>query len=101
MSTIPGRRPQTLCFLPSGETVNISTDNQITINELIPLICTHYGYTGMIVRKPGRHSDVLSHNASNAKVKTFIQYSLTPFESGLAETLNWYSKRIGGNGQIR
>lgn len=83
--------------LPSGETVNISTDNQITINELIPLICTHYGYTGMIVRKPGRHSDVLSHNASNAKVKTFIQYSLTPFESGLAETLNWYSKRIGGN----
>ena len=83
--------------LPSGETVNISTDNQITINELIPLICTHYGYTGMIVRKPGRHSDVLSHNASNAKVKTFIQYSLTPFERGLAETLNWYSKRIGGN----
>lgn len=81
--------------LPSGETVNISTDNQTTINELIPLICAHYGYGGEILRKPARHSDVLSHNASNEKVKSLIQYRLTPFEQGLAETLDWYSHIIG------
>lgn len=81
--------------LPSGETVNISTDNQTTINELIPLICAHYGYGGEILRKPARHSDVLSHNASNEKVKSLIQYRLTPFEQGLAETLDWYSQIIG------
>ncbi len=81
--------------LPSGETVNISTDNQTTINELIPRICAHYGYTGEILRKPARHSDVLSHNASNEKVKGLIQYRLTPFEQGLAETLDWYTHLIG------
>jgi UDP-glucose 4-epimerase len=81
--------------LPSGETVNISTDNQFSINELIPLICTHYGYSGEILRKPARHSDVLSHNASNDKVKGLIQYRLTPFEQGLAETLDWYTHLIG------
>lgn len=81
--------------LPSGETVNISTDNQTTINELIPRICTHYGYTGQTLRKPARHSDVLSHNASNEKVKGLIQYRLTPFEQGLAETLDWYTHLIG------
>ncbi|MBU1281928.1 MAG: GDP-mannose 4,6-dehydratase [Gammaproteobacteria bacterium] len=81
--------------LPSGETVNISTDNQTTINQLIPLICAHYGYGGEILRKPARHSDVLSHNASNEKVKSLIQYRLTPFEQGLAETLEWYSHIIG------
>lgn len=81
--------------LPSGETVNISTDNQTTINELIPLICAHYGYGGEILRKPARHSDVLSHNASNEKVKGLIQYSLTPFDKGLADTLAWYTGQIG------
>lgn len=81
--------------LPSGETVNISTDNQISINELIPLICAHHCYTGEILRKPARHSDVLSHNASNEKVTGLIQYRLTPFEQGLAETLDWYTHLIG------
>ena len=81
--------------LPSGETVNISTDNQTTINDLIPRICAHYGYTGEILRKPARHSDVLSHNASNEKVKRLIQYRLTPFGQGLAETLDWYTNLIG------
>ena len=80
--------------LPSGETVNISTDNQITINELIPRICAHYGYSGEIIRKPGRHSDVLSHYASNQKVKGLIHYRLTPFDYGLKQTLEWYRQRI-------
>ncbi len=75
--------------LPSGESVNISTDNQISINELIPRICAHYDYKGEILRKSARHSDVLSHNASNDRVKRFIKYRLTPFEKGLAETLDW------------
>ncbi|QDG59407.1 dTDP-glucose 4,6-dehydratase [Pseudomonas sp. NIBRBAC000502773] len=80
--------------LPSGETVNISTDNQISITELIERICTAFDYSGEILRKPGRHSDVLCHNASNEKVKGLIQYSLTPFDKGLAETLAWYKQRI-------
>lgn len=80
----------------SGETVNISTDNQITINELIPAICAHYGYTGPVLRKEGRKSDVLCHNASNAKVKAMIDYHLTPFEKGLAETLEWYRTQLTG-----
>lgn len=83
----------------AGETVNISTDNQITINELVPTICKHYGYTGTILRKEGRKSDVLCHNASNEKVKAMIDYQLTPFETGLARTLDWYRLQLGGNGQ--
>lgn len=80
--------------LPSGETVNISTDNQISITQLIERICTAFDYSGEILRKPGRHSDVLCHNASNEKVKGLIQYSLTPFDKGLADTLAWYKQRI-------
>lgn len=80
----------------AGETVNISTDNQISINDLINRICLHYKYEGDILRKPARHSDVLAHNASNNKVKKLIQYRLTPFDVGLRETLNWYTQELGG-----
>jgi UDP-glucose 4-epimerase len=76
--------------LPSGETVNISTDNQISIADLVARICDRLGYRGEIARKPGRHSDVLCHNASNARVRSVIDYTLTPFDTGLDLTLDHY-----------
>jgi UDP-glucose 4-epimerase len=82
--------------LPAGENVNISTDNQITIEELIGRICRHMGYGGEIARGEARPADVLCHNASNAKVRTFIDYQLTPFDEGLERTLDWYRSRWGG-----
>ena len=87
------------CVQKPGESVNISTDNQVTINELVPAICAHYGYTGPVLRKEARKSDVLRHNASNEKVRAMIDYQLTPFEKGLAQTLDWYRAELGGNGQ--
>jgi UDP-glucose 4-epimerase len=82
--------------MPAGETVNISTDNQISINELVPKVCDYYGYQGEILRKASRKSDVLSHNASNEKIKGLIDYQLTSFEDGLNTTLEWYRSIIVG-----
>ena len=81
--------------VPSGDNVNISTDNTATVENLIHRICEHYGYAGEIPRKAARKSDVLCHNASNTKVKSLINYQLTPFDAGLAATLNWYRERLG------
>jgi len=81
--------------LPAGESVNISTDNQIAIGDLVTRIAAMLGYREEIVRKPARQADVLCHNASNQKVRALIDYSLTDFEAGLRETLDWYVNRIG------
>jgi len=81
--------------LPAGESVNISTDNQIAIGELVMRIASTLGYSKEIVRKPARQADVLCHNACNKKVRSLIDYSLTDFDIGLRETLGWYAKRIG------
>lgn len=78
----------------TGDSVNISTDNQITVAELLPRICQDMGYTGEIINKPGRKSDVLCHIASNVKIRTMIDYTLTPFEQGLRDTLAWYRANI-------
>lgn len=76
--------------LPAGETVNISTDNQIAVADLIADIADALGYTQAILRKPARPSDVLCHNASNQKVRSLINYTLTPFPDGLKLTLDHY-----------
>lgn len=81
-------------LMAAGDSVNISTDNQITIAELLPKICESMSYSGEIIRKPGRKSDVLCHIASNEKIRSMIEYTLTPFEQGLTETLDWYRANI-------
>jgi UDP-glucose 4-epimerase len=84
--------------MTAGDNVNVSTDNQVTIDDLIGRICRHLGYTGEIVRREARKSDVDCHNASNAKVRALIDYQLTPFETGLAATLDWYRDRLAPAG---
>ena len=80
--------------LPAGESVNISTDNQVAIGALVTQIASILGYKGEILRKPARAADVLCHNASNQKVHSLIDYSLTDFDKGLSETLGWYINRF-------
>lgn len=80
--------------MPKGDSVNLSTDNQISIRDLLHKICADMNYSGKIVNKPERKSDVLCHNASNEKIKKMIDYSLTPFDQGLRETLAWYQQMI-------
>lgn len=82
--------------MPIGESVNISTDNQHTVKELLQKILAHYNYQGELIRKEARGADVLAHNASNEKVKSLIEYNLTSFEDGLAKTLDWYQAKFSG-----
>lgn len=80
--------------MPKGESVNISTDNQISVNQLIPRICKLMDYTGEIIRKPERASDVKCHNACNKKIHSLIDFQLTSFETGLSDTIKWYKENI-------
>ena len=80
--------------MKAGDSVNIATDNQITVATLLSDICELMAYKGEVVNKLGRKSDVLCHIASNEKVHGMIEYTLTPFERGLRETVNWYQANI-------
>ncbi len=83
-------------ILKSGENVNISTDGQLTIKDVVHKICDVMGYKGDIIEKEARSADVLCHNASNKKVKELISYQLTSFENGLIKTVDWYLKHFRG-----
>lgn len=81
---------QLYSVLPAGESVNISTKGQIAIGDLIHRICDEMDYTGEILYKPARNSDVECHNASNKKINELIDYRITPFDEGLKTTIKWY-----------
>ncbi len=77
-----------------GTSVNISTNGQISVKDLIEQICKNMRFTGEILYKEKRNADVLCHNASNAKLKELIEFNPTPFDEGLRLTLNWYEENI-------
>ena len=77
-----------------GDSINISTDNQICVKDLIYKIAEIMNYKGKVLQKKAREADVQTHNASNKKIKKMIEYNLTPFEDGLRETIAWYVRNI-------
>nr|WP_231566584.1 NAD-dependent epimerase/dehydratase family protein [Pontibacillus marinus] len=85
--------------LPSGECVNISSNNQIPINDVINKIATILQYKGEIIRKEERVSDVKIHLGSNEKLNSLNdKVIMTDFDSGLKKTVNWY-KGVIQNGK--
>lgn len=81
-------------LMQKAESINISTDGQVSMNDVITKIVHIMEYKGEVLRKPARGADVKCHNASNTKVKSMIDYQLTSFETGLAKTIKWYQENI-------
>lgn len=80
--------------MEKADSVNISTDGQISMKEVIERIVDIMEYKGEILNKPARGADVECHNASNEKIKSMIDYQLTPFDKGLEKTIKWYKENI-------
>lgn len=80
--------------MEKADSVNISTDGQVAIKDLVHQVVRIMNYDGQILSKEARGADVECHNASNAKVKKLINYQLTPFDVGLKKTLDWYKENI-------
>lgn len=81
-------------LMHKAQSINISTDGQISMKEVVAKIVKLMDYKGEILNKPARGADVECHNASNDKIKSMIDYQLTSFEDGLEKTIEWYREHI-------
>ncbi|MDD5359051.1 MAG: SDR family NAD(P)-dependent oxidoreductase [Sulfurovaceae bacterium] len=81
-------------LMQKADSVNISTDGQISMKDVIYKIANLMDYKGEILNKPARGADVECHNASNLKIRSMIDYQLTSFEDGLVKTIDWYKENI-------
>jgi len=72
----------------SGECVNITTDQQLSIEKVVEIIAQAMNYEGEILKKPNRKADVISHRGSEQKLKSLIkQYERTSFKEGIEATI--------------
>ena len=81
-------------LIKPGDSVNVSTDNQIKILDVVKKVCDLMNYDGEIDFSPARSADVQCHNADNSKIKSLIDYRLTSFDEGMAKTIDWYKKEF-------
>ncbi len=77
-----------------SEPINLGVGREITIKNLIKIICTQMKFKGEIrwdkTKSDGQPRRML--DTSRAK-KEFGFVAKTPFETGLRKTINWYSKK--------
>jgi UDP-glucose 4-epimerase len=81
-------------FIKAGDAVNVSTDNQTAIIDVIKKVCDLMEYKGEIDFLPARSADVQCHNADNSKIKSLIEYKPTSFDEGMIKTIDWYKKEF-------
>jgi len=82
-------------LIPAGECVNITNDQQLSVEEVIDTIVEAMGYTGEIIKKKERKSDVINHRGSNKKLESLVGgIQKTNFKEGIERTINWIKNEI-------
>lgn len=82
-------------IISPGECVNISTDQQLSIKNVVETIIEVMKYKGNVLRKSGRTSDVISHRGSVEKLHNMVgKYDRTPFKDGIVATVNWVRDNV-------
>ena len=70
--------------------VNIASDQEISIRDLVSKVCSIVGYDGDIVWNTLYPDGQMRKKLSTEKMKKYINTNITPLEIGLTETIRYY-----------
>jgi UDP-glucose 4-epimerase len=77
----------------SGETINISTGYETSINDLYLVMADIAGFDDPPLRGPARPGDLLRNALDPSKAKKLLEWQAwTPLREGLEKTLAWFRK---------
>ena len=76
-----------------GDVVNVASNNEITVIDLIKKISDKMGYKGDFKFLKKRDADVVRHRGSSARLKKLIKQKITNFDNALIKTIKWYSRK--------
>jgi UDP-glucose 4-epimerase len=76
-----------------GKAINISSNQEMSINEMIKTIIDEMDYKGEIIRKSRRIGDVDRHCGDNSLLKSILgEIQLTAFSEGIKKTVAYYKQ---------
>lgn len=74
-----------------GQTINLGSGHEVTINELARLVARVAGAAATVRHEAGRPGDVLRLYADPTRARTLVGYAAAvPLEEGLRRLLAWY-----------
>lgn len=73
-----------------GDRINLSTDENTTIKELVEAVSEVVGYEGKIVWDTDKQDGQMIKKLDITKMKNLLDVKLTPLKEGLKETVEWY-----------
>jgi len=77
------------------EFVNIGSDEELTIKELVTKLTKAFGFTGKVVWNKDKPNGQPRRKLDNTKLKKLGWKSKTSFDAGLKLTIDWYKKDRG------
>lgn len=84
------------CDAGSGETINVGTGIETTINELYKLMSEVAGYTGEPERGPARHGDLMRNSLDPSKAQKVLGWKpWTSLSDGVRATYEWFQQNAG------
>ena len=77
------------------EFVNIGSDEELTIKDLVTKLTKAFGFTGKVVWNKDKPNGQPRRKLDNTKLKKLGWKSKTSFDDGLKLTIDWYKKDRG------
>jgi nucleoside-diphosphate-sugar epimerase len=79
-----------------GETINISSGSEISVNDLITILEKQLGKKAKIKHAPEVKGDIISNQADVSKAKRLLNFEAkTSMEEGIKMAIEWYRKEHG------
>jgi UDP-glucose 4-epimerase len=84
------------CDQASGETINIGTGHETTINQLFKVMAEAAGYAGEAIYGPPRPGDVPRSALDPSKAARVLDWEpWTSLEEGVQQTVSWFAANAG------
>lgn len=78
-----------------GQIINVASQKEIKIKDLINSIVNAMDYKGEIIKKPARTSDVKRHCGDISLARQLINFKpKVSLQSGILETIDWYKEHL-------
>jgi len=75
------------------ETFNVGSENTLTINDFVNLICSLSDKKPDIEYLPMRETETVDFGISIEKIKKFFDWKPMTIQEGLIHTINWYREK--------
>jgi GDP-L-fucose synthase len=78
-----------------AEFVNVGSDEELTIKDLVNKLKKEMGFTGKIVWNKDKPNGTPRRKMDNTKLKDLGWKAKVTFDKGLKQTIDWYKKEKG------